>query len=57
MRYFLLGLIIYRLVDKGMKAGENVIITACIAFVTGFIMAEIDFALFSILSLLILYLG
>lgn len=53
MRYFLLGLIIYRLVD----AGENVIITACIAFVTGFIMAEIDFALFSILSLLILYLG
>lgn len=58
MRYFLLGLVIYCLVDRRMKANEVAMVTVCIAFVTGFIMYQIDFALFSIaLSMLILCLG
>lgn len=58
MRYFLLGLVIYCLVDRRMKADEVAMITVCIAYVTGFIIGQIDFALFSIaLSMLILCLG
>lgn len=58
MKYFLLGLVIYCLIDKKMKADEVVMIIVCIAFVTGFIIGQIDFALFSIaLSMLILCLG
>lgn len=58
MRYFLLGLVIYCLVNGRMKTDEIAMITVCIALITGFIIGQIDFALFSIvLSMLILCLG